>query len=85
MVMQHTWSTLRNIYCHLIELRFLHCVVVLCDCMTKRDSQIQDGCYRKWIGGTLQIWKTLKQGEDLVAGEVSYQCHNCPGAQSIVS
>ena len=29
----------------------------------KRDSQVQGGCYRKWIGGTLKICKILKPGE----------------------
>ena len=42
MVMQHIWNTLPNIYCHL-ELSSLHCIVVLCDWMVKRDSQVQGG------------------------------------------
>ena len=57
--MQHMWNTLPNIYCH-PELRFLHCIAFLCDCI-KKDSQVQGGCYR--IAGTLQICKMLKPGE----------------------
>ena len=57
-------NTSPNIYCHPAELRFLHGIVILCDCMIKRDSQVQGGCYRKRIGGTLQICKILKPGEE---------------------
>ena len=36
----------------------------------KRDSQVQEGgCYRKWIGGTLQICKILNLEKNLLAGE----------------
>ena len=66
--MQLVWNTLPNTYCH-PELSFQHCIVVLCDCMMKRDSQVEVGCYRKIIGDTLQIWKILRPG---VAGEISY-------------
>ena len=53
--------------------------------MMKKNSQVQGGYYRKWIGGTLQTCKILKQGERfLLVGEISYQCHHCPGAQSAV-
>ena len=52
--------------------------------MMKRDSQVQGGCYRKRIGGTLEICKFLKLGEGLVVGEISCQCHHFPGAQSVV-
>ena len=80
------WNTSPNIYCHPDELSFLHCIVILCDCIMKRDSQVQEGgCYRKWIGGTLQICKILKPGEKFSSwGEISYQRQHCPGAQSVV-
>ena len=73
------WNTSRNIYCHPDELRFLHCIVALCDCMMKRGSQVQGGCSTKWIGGTLKICKFIKPGE--VAEE---KCHHFPSAQSVV-
>ena len=58
--MQHIRNTLPNIYCH-PELSLLHCIVVLFGSM-KRASQFQDGCCRKLIGDTLQIFKILKPG-----------------------
>ena len=79
------WNTSPNIYCHPAELSFLHCTVILCDCIMKRDSQVQGGCYRKWIGGTLQICKILKPGGTFSSwGEISYQHQHCPGAQWVV-
>ena len=54
--------TIPNIYCH-PKLSFLNCIVVSCDCMMNRDSQVQSGFCRKRIGGTLQIFKILKPGE----------------------
>ena len=57
---------------------FLHCIVVLCDCMMKRDSH---GYYRKMNWWHLTDLRNLKnQDKDLVAGKNSYQCHHCPGA-----
>ena len=63
MVMQYMWNTLPNIYCHPAMLSSLHWIVVLCDFIMKRASHVQGGCYRKWIGGILQIFKFLKAGE----------------------
>ena len=51
----------------------------------ERYSQVQGGCYWKWIGGTLQICKILKPGKKFSNWrETSYQRHYCPGAQSFV-
>ena len=71
--MQHIWHTLLNIYCY-SELSFLYCIVVLCGYY---DSQNQGGCFRKWIGGTLQICKILKPGERFSSWrEFSYEWDN---------
>ena len=48
-----------NIYCHL-DVSFLHCIVVLCDSMMKRDSQVQGGCYRKMNWWHLTDLQNLK-------------------------
>ena len=64
MIMLHTlYEIHRQIYRFPAELRFLHCIVILCDCMMKSDSEVQGGCYSKLIGDTLQICKILKPGE----------------------
>ena len=84
MVMQHIPNMLPNIYCHPAELSFLHCIVILCDCMMRGILKFRGAVIENELVVPYRFAKVWNVEKHVVAGEISYQCHHCPGAHSVV-